>query len=440
MKQITTFAEPVTMYIKDLTSRNTNNTSDITRHYSFCSKTNKVIHYTARGFRSLDAKIDEFSNTPVVNTSSVLNSPTDTIVANRIDTDRLVTTDTFYLNLSDRNVCIKDSSIIPKVFNPVVNNQLFDDSMLGKLIIGVTYYFNNIRKVNSGKYTYDDIYSKLYSKYKDSGDINNRQAAVVLKFLLDNYDTLNSGSDGYETVCVVTHTVVDIKSLTEECEYTAYLPVQNIVVSLLDPELIKPLPNSLDEVRLETSLAKDNLKENTVSYFIVDNDVKLRTKWIVMFGRAVKVTRIKHHSLLCGFYVKGYMNGKPIDEFTPIEEMDTINYLFNSEEEAQEFLNPNKRVEIMKTQVEVDKLKAKAVADEIESNNKKKEKELAKLKFENDLRLTQRSMIKDSRRDYLEERSFQRESFSESIKAVAALAAVGLTLLGVVKIMNSSKN
>ena len=119
-----------------------------------------------------------------------------------------------------------------------------------------------------------------------------------------------------------------------------YVPGHNIALSYDESIVLSPHPFDLEVMRANQSAVSDLLVPAKGTYSIsvdlVDNDQRVKARWINAFGKAMKVKPHEDALRADGAYVTQYLDGNKIDGkevYYPLSNLDEA-HLYESEEDA----------------------------------------------------------------------------------------------------------
>lgn len=377
-------------------------------------------------------------------------------------------------NHSSLKVITRDFSNLPKTIVPktkFINNAFY--------IISVYTFKNPYKDYNPDK-TISEFGAKIIKRYDESTSVINKELVSVIKALhtyapkLTSYH-LTTNKDTY--VSILTYIKIDEKMLLEKG--SIFIRNKNIVVSIKDLDDVEDHPSVSSDNPFISKQFSDSVNKNHIAFVLVDNDNKLKDKYIKILDRVVKIPKIVDHTRQDGLYAYSSINSNLYSYYLTIDEITEKRVVFNSEEEALEYTDSakiieNKRLEFkqkeleyqqkeLKMQADIAKLKSEAEELKVKAESQaleqrmEFEKKISEMKLEHSKQLNEIELKKnESGKDYIdhkqyrdiegikfkqdyeeslyrlknkyEEEKYKRDTTIETLKTVATIASVATTI------------
>jgi hypothetical protein len=392
---------------------------------------------------------------PTYNSAASSQNLTSAVIANkRLDVsqnDLLLGPVTIVINLTGHNVTICTDDGLKKMFRSIKSDKL--NSHDGKLLILTLYTFNNPRMFR-GETEHSNYFEILHAQQKIVYERTNKHKDLldIYAYLLTQGEILKSKvySDEGNCVKVATMDVLEKKHLLESTNKYAYIQARRMLVGLTTPGNVIEHPLSstiLNIVDLQKKLIK-----NSVVCYIVDNEDKIKDRYINYAGTVLKVDKIKEPSIPDALYVirtdsEGHSSES---KACGLDELDANKYVYTSREEANSGADVQRSYtdDLAKTRADQEAYKLKQAKDlleleahydklmrelKLDHETKRMEQEARSLRekaaYERSSIYDKRNYERDSYRakDYYETAKFERDSTLETIKTVSAIAGVAAT-------------
>lgn len=243
------------------------------------------------------------------------------------------------LNFMDQPVTMKTRSDIPKLFMPLVNEQLKE--WRGKLLIlsfhsfnvpqtikeltGIANYFENLRlekiQKGEGKTTPArmlEYLSRCWQSYKPEQAVNVISNSIKLA-MVHEYQPADFMSGGLE--------VEDVFCNESGMSFRRSANVLEVATH----------PKHNDTLLANRQIVQ-SMRENGISCFIVDNDKRLSERFINFVGSVRKIPQVVDFERPEGLYITTVDGQKSLgaDAFIPLSDIDSCRYIYKSHEEALE--------------------------------------------------------------------------------------------------------
>jgi len=368
------------------------------------------------------------------------------------------------LNLSNYIITIKEKDNIEQTFFPIENTVL-KDYFGGKILILEIFTLNNpscISRELHNQENYLEIKcntvpfeSKEYKIYKAGLDYYNH--LIHHKTSISNLYPNTNISSALDTA---NFEIVFLSEISETIfENKNNEQIRNVYISNLK------LLISIDSIYTDKSeyIPKyDKDIEQTIKilnsevyiYEIIDNNSYLSDRFINIYHKPIKITKYKDISRENGLYIYKLKNKQKVYvNFTPIEEIDNLSYIFKSEEEASKRLDSEKIYEQYIKEKDKELREQEIKLKELEKQNRelkfKHEKEIEefkkeyekenlelkikyeKMKYENEEKVNRLKEYYEEknyrRKDYYEEKRYERDDALETLKTIGAVAGVVAT-------------
>lgn len=303
--------------------------------------------------------------------------------------DLLINTIDIALNFTGKRVTIVGHRGGPKSYAPLKLEPMHE--FQGKLLFLTLYTLNskeNIHRV----YGLVNYISHLRNSLLDKRDVNSCELRGVYEYVLDCYANTKTGVilDSTETYKIATIGVLDPDIIKKFGDPDTTIHIRNRQLEVSFCEILSaPMHDVFSQNYSQDVQVMDTIREHGRSYFIVDNNDKISDRYMYIAGKVMKVPKQKNPDRLCGFYDM-HIDGKKslsAHDFTPIENLDSLEYLYKSEEEA--LYGANKR-EIYKDTIELKKLDKVNESIELKSETEVLSAEILKQRQEFDLIIKKR--------------------------------------------------
>lgn len=274
---------------------------------------------------------------------------------NTTTNDLLINTIDIALNFTGKRVTIVSHRSGPKSFAPLKLEPAHE--FQGKLLFLTLYALNskeNIHRV----YGLTNYISHLKNRLIDKKDFNSCELRDVYGYVLDCYANTKTGVilDSTDTYKIATIGIMDSESVKEFGDPNVTVHIRNRQLEVSFCEILNAPEHDVfsQNYSLDTQVM-DTIREHGRSYFIVDNHDKIADRYMYSAGKVVKVPKQKNPNRLCGFYHMHIDGRKSLtaDDFTPIESIDTLEFLYKTEEEA--LYGANKK-DVYKDEIELKRL------------------------------------------------------------------------------------
>lgn len=281
-------------------------------------------------------------------------------------------------NFTGVSLTITSHSGIPKSYAPLTLTSLPDLS--GKLVLVTIHTLNTTRSM-SHAYGYNNVYLKdLREKLAGKQD----PVSVELKSIYDYVlSCLDLGKGMYEKISsdtykVATMSVIDANEVFRVNKAETF-SVNNKRIEVSREHILNaPLHEVFSEDYMHDRKIMSSIREHGVSCFIVDNSSLIGERYINYAGTVRNVPRVTDSYKQNGFYLLSVDASKVMEPevFVPIGEIDKLEYIFKTHEEALVGAN-------LKAQY-ADKLESLKMTQNLDSFNAKSEyeKQLRELDLE----------------------------------------------------------
>ena len=303
--------------------------------------------------------------------------------------DLLVNTIDIALNFTGKRVTIVGHRGGPKSYAPLKLEPMHE--FQGKLLFLTLYTLNSKESIHR-VYGLVNYISHLRNRLADKRDINSCELKDVYEYVLDCYANTKTGVilDSTDTYKIATIGILDTDRVKKfgDPDTTIHIRNRQLEVSFCEI-LTAPVHDVFSQNYSQDVQIMDTIREHGRSYFIVDNNDKISDRFMYIAGKVMKVPKQKNPDRLCGFYDM-HIDGKKslsADDFTPIENLDSLDYLYKTEEEA--LYGANKK-EIYKDTIELKKLDKVNESIELKSETEVVSAELLKQRQELELIIKKR--------------------------------------------------
>lgn len=210
-----------------------------------------------------------------------------------------------------------------------------------------------------------------------------------------------------------------------------YTPELDLVINVGAVDRNRPLhPFSLPDVRLDllhSDMDVNNRDKFSASVYIVSNEIDMNGRYINVMGEVFYVPCIKSKTMRDGVYVthkstadNKNIKGKPVCKIIPLNELESLEWLYKTREEALHKNHVEVKSELALSQTKL-QIKQQEQENEIEKVALDRVAREAKAKADYE------SMI---RKDHYEMKSLSRKDTSEAFKATPIIIGGVLTLAG----------
>ena len=373
-------------------------------------------------------------------------------------------------NFTNKNISIDTPNGLRKTYVPINNEKLSDYA--GNIV------FFEITALNTpsfiSKLTGIDNYLNVLSEHFATNPSTDIKETYELYLFVENLlkekslDTRQFKSNSIKTVSLLELTSSDVAMMNDGDIFVAG---HNLVVSF--KSLVDISSNPSHKLSgFNTTDYQNILNLSGVGLFLNDCDNKIGDRFTYISGKSARIVSLKKNELAEGLYRTSFKNGAIRNEFiSSLEDIDNLSYVYKTREEAMsgadttsiynDTIVKNKaelehmRVEsqralveqqvhydrLMKeAQMELERVKASSTLTQHEAKNKREvmSTEHAERKNESDnykeilkvLSETHKTNLDNGsmhRKNYYEEKRYERDSTVETIKTVAAIAGVVAT-------------
>lgn len=290
------------------------------------------------------------------------------------------------LNFTGKRVTVYNDKGRPKSFAPLKLEPL--NEYQGKFLILTVSTFNSIETMHK-VYGLTNYIKQLRDKVINRKDAVALEAKMQYDYILDCIANKKVGDvmSTSETYKVATITVVDIDSIINNIDPgIGVVHLLNKKYELSFYEILSaPEPDVLKHNYMQNPVLLESFRGNGFSCSIVDNHDRVADRYINFGGKVKKVEKVKDPNRVCGVYTVDIDASKNInhDNFIPLEEIDSANFLYKSVEEAQRGANIK---EIYKDEVELRKLEQVNESIEIKAEHEANLHQLKLMLHESEMR------------------------------------------------------
>lgn len=305
------------------------------------------------------------------------------------------------LNFTGKRITVTDREGIPKSFAPLSFRGFSD--LDGKFVIISVRTVNSTNSIHN-QYGLTNYIKILKSKLAGKLDRRSIELHDVYDYILNCHNSKSAGSilDVSDTYKVAFMTIIDVDRHIQNTEGKSCLYLQNKDIEITYSDIINaPMHDMFTYNYSNDPVVMSNIRENGFSCFIVDNHDEIGERYINFAGEAKKVPKMKSNDKLSGFYSVSIDADKTmqLDNFTKMEDIDKVNYLYKSIEEATNGANIREQysneVEIQKLDKVSETIKLKSAYEarliELEERRRKEE-------FEHKNRMAELAEIERKRR------------------------------------------
>ena len=259
------------------------------------------------------------------------------------------------LNFTGKRVTIVDHLGFPKSHAPLKLEPM--DHYQGKLLLITLHTFNSKENMHR-VYGLTNYIKQLRDRLVGKEDFRSKENLKMYDYILECYANAKTGVilDATDTYKVATLNVLDSDRLVGFGEESNTFHISNLGIEISFCEILNaPMHDVFSQNYSLDTQVMDTIREHGRSYFIVDNHDKIADRYMYSAGKVVKVPKQKNPNRLCGFYHMHIDGRKSLtaDDFTPIESIDTLEFLYRTEEEA--LYGANKK-DVYKDEIELKKL------------------------------------------------------------------------------------
>lgn len=350
----------------------------------------------------------------------------------RLNTKINVSTNDLYINpihlmmnCTEYNISSVSRNGIPKLYLPLESSRL--ESFRGSVLILTVHTVTSPVTVKN-VYGYVNYLDNLRAKYLSKRDSSNSYVYKRLDYIIDKLSNIKSVMDGLSsnTIKLVTMSRINQQEFfIKDKRRNIHLEEQDVTISLEDPVKMDDHPYRKFDAGGNGKLI-NNIRENGVSCFIVDNNDKLSDRYYMFAGKVMKIPKVKDSTKVDGLYLLSIDNNKSIDkeDIIDLEDVDKNPFIFKSEEEAKFNSDVKKRgvedIEVKKIKMQDRSIELKAEYDnklkEMETYYKTKQLEMEERSKELDLiyqeKLKNMKLEQERIKSKNDENKFQFDTFS----------------------------
>lgn len=360
------------------------------------------------------------------------------------------------LNFTDMKLVVYNKYNIPHLLCPL-DNEILKSKYKGKVVFLTIHRLNNPNLVSDVYGNNKNYLTALKESTKFKKNINHKydEFNKVVEFAEKCWNETDYLSNDYRcnSIKIITVFQIDESKFLDDSQTTFTSLVilnKNLLITRDNMFNYKENPNNNNDVDL--SQFKNDIMPGTKFTYIIDNDDVLSDRYLNQFGNTIKIPKFKSkRQQINGLYVLSVQDNFTlmVDKHYKIEEIDTANFVYKTQEEAEQgadkstlFAQEIKEKELnmqhtilqAKENYEVKTHQLKKENEELKAEHERKSKEnelrFAELKREIES-VSLRDKVNYDRSHYgiknnYEERSYQRDSFVEGLKTVGAVSSVAL--------------
>ena len=367
------------------------------------------------------------------------------------------------LNFTDMNLVIYNKYNIPHMLTPL-DNEVLRNKYKGKVVFLTIHRLNNPNIVSDIYNNSKNYLSTLKESTKFKKNINHKYDEFnrVIDFAEKCWNETDYLSNDFRcnSIKIVTAFAVnsDVIVPGNESSFTNIVILnKNLLLTRDTMFAYKENPNNNSDVDL--SQFKTEILPGTKFTYIIDNEDVLSDRYLNQFGDTIKIPKFKSKKqLINGLYVVSVQENftLKVDKFYKIEEVDTAEFVYKTQEEAEQgadksalFAQEIKEKELnmqhtilqAKENYEVKTLQLKKENEELKAEHERKTK-ADELKFAELKREIERIGLNDKvnydrshygMKNHYERESYNRDSALETLKTVGGICGVavaGIALYG----------
>lgn len=244
------------------------------------------------------------------------------------------------LNFSGKRLTITSRSGIPKSFAPLSLRSM--PELDGKLVILSVHTINSVASIHN-QYGYSNYLKTLKDRLVGKSDYASEELSSVYDYVLTCLQTHRPVSPLAlsDTFKVVTLTVINVgEGLEANNVDTLALLNRQIEITYSDPVNARMHDNFTQEYILDKNVM-ETIRAYGLSCFIVDSDDKVSERYINFAGTVRKIPKIKSGDKVDGLYLVSVDASQKLqmDSVTPLNELDSVKFVYKSEEEADKGAN-----------------------------------------------------------------------------------------------------
>ena len=366
------------------------------------------------------------------------------------------------LNFTDFAVTAFNRYNVPMTLTPVTN-EVLRNKYNGKVIVLTIHRFNNPNNIKAITGLERDYLEEYYERfrYTKSEQLKHNEFAQSVMFARDCWQSTDSLSKDAKTSTIKVVTSCIIPGSVLEANKTLYIASKHLNLTKDTIFEFKENPRVSDEVDL--SFLKENILPGMSLMYLVDKESAIGDRYYLNNGKVDQLVRMGKEvglRVADGLYRCRFDEDRKlvIEEHVPIQEVERLNYLYRTKEEAthgvdrqairQEAIRDREmenrenelflNAQILKLKQEQEQLKLAHAAElnqlTLQATEKKAQIETIQLRDKHDYESRSRRV-----KHYYDERAYDRSDAADSWKFTLAIAGIATAGLAMYMKMNASK-